>query len=103
MTTVSAKWIRFDEITNALDYLEKCFTFLLTVKNEPQNWKWVVITLHSALYGFAISACKGMNSESVVSRTKKGQERLIDFNEALESSIRCLEIILSTLLRNHGL
>jgi len=90
MTTISAKWIRFDEITNALDYLEKCFIFLLTVKNEPQNWKWVVITLHSALYGFAISACKGMNSEIVVSRTKKGHERLIDFNEALK---RCQDPI----------
>ena len=87
MTTVNAKWIRFDEQTNALDYLEKCFTFLKTVELEPQNWKWVIITLHSALYGFAISACKGMNSESVITKTKKGHERLIDFDEAIK---RCL-------------
>jgi hypothetical protein len=84
MKTISAQWIRYDEMTNALDYLEKCFTFLKTVEFEPQNWKWVVITLHSALYGFAISACKGMNSESVVTRTKSSHERLIDFDEALK-------------------
>lgn len=84
MKTVQAKWIRFDELTNALDYLEKCFSFLKTVEHEPQNWKWVIITLHSALYGFAVSACKGMNSESVVTRTKRGHEKLIDFNEALK-------------------
>lgn len=44
----------------------------------------MIITLHSALYGFAISAIKGMNSDSVVTRNKKGHERLIDFNEALK-------------------
>ncbi len=80
---ISAQWIRYDEITNALDYLEKCYKFLIFIDSEPQNWKWVVITLHSALYGFAIAACKGMNSESVVTRTKRGHERLIDFDEAL--------------------
>lgn len=84
MTTVQAKWIRFDEQTNALDYLEKCFSFLKTVEQEPQNWKWVIITLHSALYGFAVSACKGMNSDSVITRTKSGHERLIDFDEAFK-------------------
>ncbi len=84
MKTISAQWIRYDEITNALDYLEKCFTFLKTVEFEPQNWKWVVITLHSALYGFAIASCKGMNSESVIARTKRGHEKLIDFDEALK-------------------
>lgn len=58
MKTISAQWIRYNEITNALDYLEKCYTFLISTDSEPQNWKWVVITLHSALYGFAIAACK---------------------------------------------
>ncbi|MCU0342402.1 MAG: hypothetical protein MUF28_01115 [Ignavibacterium sp.] len=84
MKTIQAKWIRFDEQTNALDYLEKCFSFLKTVEYEPQNWKWVIITLHSALYGFAVSACKGMNSDSVITRTKSGHERLVDFDEALK-------------------
>lgn len=88
MKTISARWIRFDELTNALDYLEKCYYFLKSVESKPENWKWVVITLHSVLYGFAISACKGMNSDSVVSRTKKGYERLIDFDEAIK---RCLD------------
>lgn len=84
MKTISAQWIRFDEQTNALDYLQKCFSFLKTVEQEPQNWKWVIITLHSALYGFAVSACKGMNSDNVITRTKSGHERLIDFDEALK-------------------
>lgn len=39
MTTVDAKWIRFDEQTNALDFLEKYFLFLQTVEDNPQNWK----------------------------------------------------------------
>ena len=81
---VYAKWMRYDEQTNALDYLEKCYLFLKTVDKERQNWKWVIITLHSAIYGFAISACRGTNSDSVIQRTKNGHERLIDFDEALK-------------------
>ncbi len=81
---VYAKWMRYDEQTNALDYLEKCYHFIKTVDKERQNWKWVIITLHSAIYGFAISACRGTNSDSVIQRTKRGHERLIDFDEALK-------------------
>jgi len=81
---IYAKWMRYDERTNALDYLEKCYHFIQTVNKERQNWKWVIITLHSAIYGFAISACRGTNSDSVVQKTKNGHERLIDFNEALK-------------------
>jgi len=86
MKSVTAIWIRFDEQTNALDYLEKSYSFLQILEQNPQNWKWVIITLHSALYGFAISACKGTNYESVVTKTKRGHERLIDFDEALRRS-----------------
>lgn len=82
---VNAKWMRYDEQTNALDYLEKGYQFIKTVDKERQNWKWLIITLHSAMYGFAISACKGTNSDSVIKRTKKGYERLIDFDEALKN------------------
>ncbi len=81
---INAKWMRYDERTNALDYLEKCYHFIKTVDKERQNWKWVIITLHSAIYGFAISACRGTNSDSVIQRTIKGHEKLIDFDEALK-------------------
>ncbi len=81
---IYAKWMRYDERTNALDYLEKCYNFIKTVEKERQNWKWVIITLHSAIYGFAISACRGTNYQSVIIKTPKGHEILIDFDEAMK-------------------
>ncbi len=81
---ISIKLISFDEQTNALDYLEKSFYFLQTVDIEPQNWKWVIITLHSAIYGFAISACRGTDSDSVIKKNRKGYKQLISFGEALD-------------------
>lgn len=85
---IRAKWIRFDEQTNALDYLEKTYQFIQTVEDQPKNWKWVVLSLHSAIYGFAISACRGTDSSSVLFTNHRSQEQLISFNVAIK---RCLD------------
>jgi hypothetical protein len=81
---ISSKYIKYTEQLNALDYLEKSFCFLKSVEKYPQNWKWVIITIHSAIYGFSISASRGLNSESVVAKNKKGYDKLITFGKALE-------------------
>ena len=80
---VKAKWLRIDEHTNALNYLEMLNKFVSKVNENKIYWKWVMISLHGAMYGFAVSAIRRTNSESVVIRTKNG-ERLISFDEALQ-------------------
>ncbi len=74
------KWLRLSEEKNALDYLEKATFFIKQTPKDYRNWKWVLIGLHGALYGFAIAACRGTDSHSVL--TKKG--KLIGFWEALK-------------------
>jgi hypothetical protein len=37
-----------------------------------------------ALYGFAVCACKGIDDSSVVNVSKKGKQKLIDFDEAVK-------------------
>ena len=78
------KYLRFTEETNALDYLERAGEFIQRALTDPKAWKWVVLSLHGALYGFAIVACKTSNPSSIVKTTKKGHERLITLDEALE-------------------
>jgi hypothetical protein len=75
-----ANWLRLSEEKNALDYLEHAATFIRQTSDDVMAWKWVIIALHGALYGFAIAACRGTDSQSVV--TKKG--KLIGFWEAME-------------------
>jgi hypothetical protein len=75
-----AKYVRLSEGGNALDYLEKAYAALQGVQHRPEEWKWVVIGLHGALYGFAICALQGSNWEMVTEGQKK---RLIAFDEAL--------------------
>lgn len=87
--SVKAKWLRIDEQTNALNYLEMLNKFVYKVNENRFYWKWVMITLHGAMYGFAVSAIRGTNSDSVVISTKNG-ERLISFDEALR---RCQDKI----------
>ncbi len=74
------QWFRLSEEKNAIDYLEKATFFIKESSANHNHWKWVIIGLHGALYGFAIAACRGTDSRSVL--TKKG--RLISFWQALK-------------------
>ena len=78
-------YLRFTEEINALDYLEKSYHFIQRVDKDKYAWKWVMLSLHGALYGFAICACRGTSNLLVVRESKKGVRRLIGFNEALEN------------------
>lgn len=83
MTPVRPQYLDLDEEANALDYLDKACSSVAEAEVNPLAWKWVVLALHGALYGFAICACKGTDPNNVIRRTKKGKELLISFDEAL--------------------
>ncbi len=80
---VQGKWLRFTAETNALDYLERAGKFIRQTESDTKAWKWVIISLHGALYGFAICACRSTDYENIIRRTKKGIERLISLDDAL--------------------
>ena len=82
---MKAVYLRLTEEINALDYLEKSYHFIEKANKDKYAWKWVVLSLHGALYGFAICACRGTSNLIVVKENKKGIKRLISFNEALEN------------------
>ena len=81
---IKGKWLKLTEGNNALDYLEKAYQFIQETNKDDLSWKWVILSLHSALYGFAICACKGTNYNNVTLNVKKG-EKLISFNQALKN------------------
>lgn len=82
---IKAVWLKLDEESNALDYLEKAHTYLHQTNTGSIAWKWVILALHGALYGFAIVASKGSDPASVTERIGNGKyERLVSFDKALE-------------------
>jgi len=81
---IRAKWLRLTEKTNALDYLEKAYHYICQTETNVFAWKWLILALHGALYGFAICACQRANRYNVAFKTKKGKEQLIGFDKALE-------------------
>jgi hypothetical protein len=85
--TLEHVWIRFSEESNALDYLEKTVEFIERVEANPTDWKWVLLALHGALYGFMICSLKGTDHANVL-EPKRKPPRLISFPEALR---RCQE------------
>ena len=68
---INEKFLRITEETNAIDYLEKTAFYLEESKSSDIAWKWVTISLHGALYGFAIAASSGTDSRSVLRKNGK--------------------------------
>lgn len=71
------KYYRTDEKENAVDFLEAAAVFY--AGDHPHKWKWLTISLHGALYGFAVLAITGTNPD----RVSKGK-KLISMWKALE-------------------
>lgn len=81
------RFLELTEETNALDYLEKAVDALKQTCHSDWAWKWVTIGLHGALYGFAICASRGTDSDSVRkfdNKTKQRKNELIGFDAAIK-------------------
>lgn len=81
---MTENFITLTEESNALDYLEKAVGFIQTAPHAGINWKWVILSLHAALYGFMICTLKGTNPDNVCTISKAGHKKLINFTEALK-------------------
>lgn len=76
----SAQYVRFSEIGNAVDYLERAGAAIRALRRDPLQWKWVIIGLYGALYSVAVCALAGSDWTRVTTG-KRG--RLIGFPEAV--------------------
>ena len=81
---MNPNFLRLTEELNALDCFEKAVSFIREAQSSDIAWKWVVLSLHGALYGFAVSASQGTNADSVSVPTRKGQRHLIGFDDAIK-------------------
>src|SRR5713226_10232985 len=81
---MTAKYAEFTEESNALDYLEKALRFIKAAADHPLAWKWVILSVHGALYGFMICTLKGTDPDNVCTTTNAGHVKLIDFREMTE-------------------
>lgn len=66
-----------------MDFLEEARRFIERAEAQPSAWKWVTISLHGALYGFAVAACRGTTNDRVVKVTRTGREQLVTIGDAL--------------------
>lgn len=80
---MNRKYIEFTAETNAIDYLSKVPHFLDSATRHRKDWKWVIVGLHGAIYGFAICATQGGDPSHLSKETKKGP-RLKTFDQVLD-------------------
>ncbi|RJP18351.1 MAG: ankyrin repeat domain-containing protein [Candidatus Abyssobacteria bacterium SURF_5] len=74
------RWLRLKEETNALDYLERASLFIRETPENTKAWKWVIIALHGALYGFAVAAACGTDDTSL----NRGRGKLLGIWDVLK-------------------
>ncbi|HEY7874050.1 MAG TPA: hypothetical protein VIG64_02900 [Actinomycetota bacterium] len=73
------------EESNALDYLEKTLSFLRQVEeHDLVAWKWVMISIHGAIYGFGVAAARGTNWDAVTYVRNDQSRALKGFDEILK-------------------
>lgn len=80
----SPSFLRIDEKENAIDSLVMTTKFLESVDSDNYRWKWVVIALHNALYGFMICSLTKTNPENVCRGKEGSYGSLIGFWDALK-------------------
>lgn len=66
-----------DELENAIDYLEQA-AYYYQNKSYKHRFKWLMISLHGALYSFGVCAVKGTSPKRVIKRQKKKEKIIKD-------------------------
>lgn len=80
--------LRTDELDNAIDYLEKA-AFYFNNRDDNYWFKWLMISLHGALYGFGVCAVKGISNERVLelklkkNKIEKKKKEMIEYYKTL--------------------
>ena len=80
----NAKFQRFNQSENALDYLRKTNAAVRAFGRDPVAWKWALLSLHGAVYGYAIEALQAANPDRVMVRVPDGSRVSIPFSEAVK-------------------
>lgn len=74
---IKGKWLCLTEETNALDYLEQACCYICQTEKNTTAWKWVILALNGALYGFLICAVRGTSNDSVLKwKELKGKHKI---------------------------
>ncbi|MFD4819529.1 hypothetical protein [Peribacillus butanolivorans] len=89
-----------NELENAIDYLEKA-VFYFDNHEDKHRFKWLMITLHGALYSFGICNIKSTNStrrvykyiekkelEEIVERVKKKHSKMVIGDQSYEAFVQ---------------
>ena len=76
-------WLRIDETEDAVDNIEMVHHFLVQL-HGPIRWKWAILSLHQALYGFAVGATKPSDSSLALKKPEDPESQLISIWTALD-------------------
>lgn len=77
-----------DELSNAIDYLQRAVQFVKEIEEDSWSIKWATIALHGAIYGFGVVAVCGVLAKTddynVVNIHRKGKRHLKSFDEIVK-------------------
>jgi hypothetical protein len=81
------RWLRLDELENAIDNLQMIPHFLEHFSTDLK-WKWAIISLHQALYSFLVCGLKGTDAkQTVYDKTKDSVRAIILYSRNVPVSV----------------
>ncbi len=78
----TSDYIRFDECQDVLSSLEQCAFSLAQVRQLSHAWKWVVISLHSALQGAMVCHLSGTAKTGAL--TKDSAKKRLEWSRSFK-------------------
>ena len=72
-------YLRTDECQDVLSSLEQCVLSLAQARRSERAWKWVILSLHSALQGAMV--CHLSGPDQLGALTKKNVAKLLEWYE----------------------
>jgi hypothetical protein len=95
--------LRTNEVENAIEYLEKA-AYHYNDREDNYWFKWLMISLHGALYGFGVCAVKGTSSERVLkfrkSKFEEEKKETVEYFKSLGFDVARAELLDDTVWYN---
>jgi hypothetical protein len=58
-------WLQTSRVEEFIDALERSAAFAQQLRNDPKSWKWLIISLHSAVQGACVCALRGHDTSGL--------------------------------------
>jgi hypothetical protein len=82
LNLMARDWVKFNEYENVLASTDLLALAVSQLREQPSNWKWMMLAAHDALQGAMV--CAGQNTSCTNILNKQSEKETLDWLDKLE-------------------